>query len=140
MTHLTPFLLFDGDCAEAMTFYQRCLGGDLEMTRLGETPMKAGAPPGQHHKVVHAHLRHGAVELSATDWLHPTRTRRPGNSVGLCLTADDAGALRPLFERLADGADPELVDELRAVPFGIYGHLADRFGVHWFFRGDAGGG
>ena len=24
---LTPFLPFDGDCAEAMAFYRACLGG-----------------------------------------------------------------------------------------------------------------
>ncbi len=29
MLHSTPFLLFDGDCAEAMTFYRECLGGEL---------------------------------------------------------------------------------------------------------------
>jgi uncharacterized glyoxalase superfamily protein PhnB len=29
---LTPFLLFDGNCAEAMVFYQACLGGELALT------------------------------------------------------------------------------------------------------------
>jgi PhnB protein len=29
MLHTTPFLLFDGNCAEAMTFYHKCLGGEL---------------------------------------------------------------------------------------------------------------
>jgi len=22
------------------------------------------------------------------------------------------------------------------MPFGSYGHLADRFGIHWFFKGE----
>jgi len=38
MMNLTPFLLFDGNCAEAMTFYQFCLGGELPITRVGDTP------------------------------------------------------------------------------------------------------
>jgi uncharacterized glyoxalase superfamily protein PhnB len=29
-----------------------------------------------------------------------------------------------------------LLDDLRDVPFGSYGHLADKYGVHWFFRGE----
>jgi hypothetical protein len=33
-------------------------------------------------------------------------------------------------------ADKELVDELKNLPFGIYRHLADKFGVHWFFVGN----
>ena len=40
MLRATPFLLFDGNCAEAMTFYHECLGGELILTRLGDTPMK----------------------------------------------------------------------------------------------------
>ena len=38
------------------------------------------------------------------------------------------------------GADPDLLDDLRDMPFGTYGHLADRYGVHWFFQGPAGAG
>ena len=41
-----------------------------------------------------------------------------------------------IFDRLAVGADPDFLDELAERPFGIYGHLADRYGVHWFFRGE----
>jgi PhnB protein len=68
MLNLTPFLLFDDNCAEAMAFYQSCLGGELTITTVGHTPMKAQVPPEKHHKVAHAHLKSGAVEFSATDW------------------------------------------------------------------------
>jgi PhnB protein len=37
MIRCTPFLLFDGNCAEAMTFYHACLGGKLSMTKLAGT-------------------------------------------------------------------------------------------------------
>jgi PhnB protein len=132
--NLSPFLLFDGTCAEAMAFYRSCLGGELTIIRLGDTPMKHQAPPAQHHKVVHAHLQSGALELAATDWLHPTRVPAPGNTVAMYLqgTHDE---LRAIFDKLSVGADPELLDDLREMPFGVYGHLADRYGVHWFFRG-----
>jgi len=132
--NLSPFLLFDGTCAEAMAFYRSCLGGELTIIRLGDTPMKHQAPPAQHHKVVHAHLQSGALELAATDWLHATRTPRQGNTVAMYLqgTHDE---LRAIFDKLSVGADPELLDDLREMPFGVYGHLADRYGVHWFFRG-----
>ena len=133
--NLTPFLLFDGNCAEAMAFYQSCLGGELTVTRLGDTPMGDQAPPEQKHKVTYACLKNDSVELSATDWLHPTRLPRPGNTVALYLQADDHTPLRTLFDKLAGGADPDLLDDLRDMPFGTYGHLADRYGVHWFFRG-----
>ena len=136
MINVTPFLLFDGDCADAMAFYQACLGGELTIVRLGDTPMKEQMPPDRHARVAHAHLKNGAIELSATDWLHPTRKPVRGNMVAMYVVGGSHVELRQVFDRLREGADPALLDELREMPFGVYGHLADRFGVHWFFRGD----
>jgi PhnB protein len=122
MINLTPFLLFDGNCAEAMAFYQSCLGGDM--------------PPEQHHKVAHAHLKSGVVEFSATDWLHAKRTPKQGNTIGMYINGGEYKELRTIFDRLAAGADNELLDDLLDMPFGSYGHLADKYCVHWFFRGE----
>jgi PhnB protein len=136
MTTLTPFLLLDGNCAEAMTFYHSCLGGELIVTKVGDTPMKYQMPPAQHDKVVYANLKRGDIEFSATDWLHPTRTPKQGNTVAVYVNGRTYNELREIFDKLAAGADKELLDELREMPFGTYGHLADKFGVHWFFRGE----
>lgn len=136
MINLTPFLIFDGNCAEAMAFYQSCLGGELAVTKVADTPMKHQMPPQQHYKVAHAHLKSEGVELSATDWLHPTRTPKQGNMVAMYINGGTYKELKAIFERLATGADQALLDDLREMPFGTYGHLADKYGVHWFFRGD----
>src|SRR5438874_9777055 len=64
MIRLTPFLLFDGNCAEAMAFYQSCLNGELSITKVANTPMKNQMPPEKHHKVAHAHLKSDAIEFS----------------------------------------------------------------------------
>src|SRR5215472_18678543 len=63
MMNLTPFLIFEGDCAEAMAFYQSCLGGELTITKVADTPMKGQMPPEQHQKVVHACLKSGLMEF-----------------------------------------------------------------------------
>lgn len=136
MIHLTPFLLFDGSCAEAMAFYQSCLGGSLSITKLGDTPMKDYAPVNQHHKVVYAHLKSGAIEFSATDWLHPTRAPKQGNTVAMYINEGTYRQLRDIFDKLSVGADTALLDDLHDLPFGTYGHLADKYGVHWFFQGE----
>ena len=135
MIRFTPFLLFDGNCADAMQFYQTCLGGELTLTRLSETPMKDQFPPEQHHKITYALLASGAVEISATDWLHPTHQRVQGNTTAIYVTGDGYEELLPIFEKLRDGADTEFLVELREMPFGIYGRFTDRYGVEWFFRG-----
>ena len=43
-----PLLLFEGNCAEAMVFYHKCLGGELTLTKLGDTPMKDMLPSEKH--------------------------------------------------------------------------------------------
>ena len=134
---LSPFLLFDGNCAEAMAFYQSCLGGELMVVKVGDTPMRDQYPPDQHGKVTYSQLQSGSVKFSATDWLHPTRRPSRGNTVALYLNGGTYGQLREAFDKLSAGADPELLDDLRDLPFGTYGHLADKYGVHWFFRGDS---
>lgn len=134
--NLTPFLLFDGDCAEAMAFYQACLGGELTVTKVGDTPASDQLPPEHQSKVAYAHLKSGPVEFSATDWQHQTRRPNPGNTVAMYLNGGTYSQLREVFDKLSAGADPDLLDDLRDLHFGTYGHLADKYGVHWFFQGD----
>ena len=136
MVKLSPFLIFDGNCADAMKFYQACLGGELSITKVGDSPMKGQHPPENQHKVVFAHLRSGAIEFAATDWLHPTRRPHQGNTVCMYINNGTYAALRAIFDKLAVGADKDLRDDLRDMPFGAYGHLADQYGVHWFFQGE----
>ena len=136
MMNLTPFLLFNGNCSEAMAFYQSCLDGELTITRVRDTPMKDQMRPEQHHKVAHANLKSSAIEFSATDWLHPTRIPRQGNTVAMYISGAKYSELRAIFDKLAVGANKELLDDLRDMPFGSYGHLADKYGVHWFFQGE----
>ena len=136
MIRLTPFLLFDGNCAEAMAFYKSCLDGELTLTKVLDTPMKDQVPPEKHNRIINAHLKSGAIEFTATDWLHPTRGPKQGNTVCMYINGGKYGELRAIFDKLSVGADKSLLDDLRDLPFGSYGHLADKFGVHWFFQGD----
>ena len=136
MLHCTPFLLFDGNCAEAMSFYHACLGGKLVLTKLGDTPMKEMFPFEKHGRIINAHLKSGAVEISASDWMaSPSFEPRLGNMSALFVTGTD-DEVKAVFDTLAVGAERERFQELHAMPFGTYGQFYDRYGVQWIFRGD----
>jgi PhnB protein len=138
MLRCTPFLLFDGNCAEAMRFYHECLGGDLVLTKLGETPMKAQFPPDKHERIINAHLQSGLIEISATDWMaSPAFEPKLGNMSALFVVGTDGAELKAVFDRLAEGAERERFQALRPMPFGTYGQFYDRYGVQWIFRGGA---
>ncbi len=137
MLRCTPFLLFDGNCAEAMTFYHECLGGSLTLTKLGDTPMKAMFPPEKHDRIINAHLTSGPIELSATDWMaSPQYDPVMGNTVALFVVGGAFDELKSLFDKLAAGADTARFQELHDMPFGTYGQFYDRYGFQWIFKGD----
>ena len=138
MLRCTPFLLFDGNCAEAMTFYHKCLGGELTLTKLGDTPMKAQFPPEKHNRLINANLKSGYIEISATDWMaSPQYEPIQGDTVAIFVIGGAYNELKTVFDKLKDGAKQDRFQELHDMPFGTYGQFFDRFGVHWIFKGDA---
>ncbi len=134
MPTLTPYLLFDGKCQQAMEFYKSCFGGELIATKVKDSPAKDFMTAVQQEKIVHARLRNGKLEISASDWLRPARTPIRGNTVCLYLSGGTFEELRTLFERLSEGA--EVTDPLKEQFFGTYGALNDQFGVRWMFQTD----
>jgi PhnB protein len=134
MTTLTPYLLFDGNCRQAMEFYQHCFGGELAAAKVKDSPAKDRMPAFQQDKIVNARLVSGRVEISASDWLMPGQTAVRGNTVCLYLNGGTLQELKTLFDSLSEGAD--VTDPLSEQFFGAYGALNDRFGVRWMFHTD----
>ena len=132
MTHLTPYLLFDGNCHEAMQFYQSCTGGDLTVMKVKDSPAKDQMPAFQLNKTVNARLKSEILEISASDWLRPDQTPVRGNTICLYLSGGTFQELKVLFEKLSEGA--QVTDPLKEVFFGVYGALNDKFGVRWMFQ------
>jgi PhnB protein len=126
--------LFDGNCAEAMTFYHRCLGGQLTLTKLGDSPMRGQLPPEKHHRIINAHLKSGDIEISATDWMAaPEFEAVQGNTFAIFVTGDNYGEMKSVFDHLKDGENNERLQEFRDLPIGTYGQFYDKFGVQWIF-------
>jgi PhnB protein len=99
MLKTTPFLLFDGNCAEAMTFYHKCLGGELSLTRLGDSPMKDMLPLEKHNRIINAHLKNGEIDISATDWMaSPEYNPVLGNMFSIFVTGKNYDEIKVVFD------------------------------------------
>ena len=133
MMNLTPYLLFDGACGEAMEFYWARIGGDLSMTRVGESVLKDHTPPNLHNKVLNARLQGAGFDISASDWMRPDQTPVSGNTVCMYFSGGTRDELTQVFERLSEDAD--VTDPLKEMPF-LYGALNDKFGVRWMFHAE----
>jgi PhnB protein len=136
MLQSTPFLLFDGNCAEAMKFYQNCLGEELTLTKTGDTPMKEMFPKEKWERIINAHLQSGDIEISATDWMaSPAFEPIQGNMFAIFIVGKSYDELKIVFDKLKDGNNNKRLQELHDMPFGTYGQFYDKYGIQWIFRG-----
>lgn len=134
MSKATPYLLFEGNCAEVMSFYKDCLGAQLVLTKASESPMSQQFPPELQDKIINAHLTVGDIDITASDWFLPAEKAIQGNRVCVYISGATYEELKGYFEKLSDGASN--MSELQDMSFGSYGALTDKYGVRWMFQGD----
>ena len=126
------YLNFDGRCEEAIEFYRRALGAEVQMLmRFKDSPEPAApgmVPPGAENKVMHASFRIGDTVVMASDCHCKGQPSFQGFS--LSLTVPTEAAADRLFVALADGGQVQmpLTKTFFSPRFGV---VADRFGVSW---------
>ena len=86
----------------------------------------------QQNKVLNARLTKGSLDISASDWLLPSRTPVRGNMVCLYLRGGTIQDINSLFQKLSEGA--QVTDPLQEQFHGYYGALNDKFSVRWMFH------
>ncbi len=135
MTQINAYLSFGGNCREAMTFYQHCFGGELEVKTFSEAPgdMMAGAAKDQ---VMHARLSNGGLLLMASDGLQEAPVK--GNLVNLNINCSSEKEINSFFEKLSEGGHitMPLADQFWGARFGM---LIDKFGIAWMLNWEKGG-
>ena len=127
---LNPYLAFDGNCAEALDFYAKCLGTQIEeIHRFAGSPMEKDLPPGWGDKVMHASLNWNGFRLMGSDST-PCQPHEGYKGFTLSLNVDDTAEAERLFTALAAGGKitMPLGQTFWATRFGM---LTDRFGVGW---------
>lgn len=133
MVTLNPYLNFDGQAREAITFYQSVLGGELLMSTFGENGMsQEGGESGEADKIMHAMLvAPGGLTLMASD-IPEGMPKDTGSSISISLSgsAAEEDQLRGYYERLSEGGQQTL--PLEQAPWGDhFGMVVDRFGTSW---------
>lgn len=132
MPTLNPYLTFNGNCREAMGFYKECLGGELTLMPVGDSPVANQMPPQYKEQILHSSLKTSDLEIMATD-MRP-EALAGGNDVHLCLICKTDDETRSLFDRLSAGG--KVKQPLHEMFFGLIGTLTDKFGKNWILECD----
>lgn len=126
---IEPYLFFEGRCEEALDFYHKALGAEVqELTHYEDSPAPTSPGHGRKGKVMHASVRVGESTVFASDG------RCTGQSVfqgfALSLTIREELEAERLFAALADGGKIK-VPLAKTFFSPRYGMVTDRFGVLW---------
>lgn len=142
MAQFEPYLSFDGHCAEAMRFYEKTLGGKIEMEMTyGESPPMPGhaAPTGDEaRRIMHASMTLDGHRIMASD-MPPGMPFVAMQGITVSLAYPDVAKGKAIFDALSTGGRVTMPYQKTFWADG-FGMCTDRFGTPWMVNaGDAGG-
>jgi PhnB protein len=131
---IQPYLFFDGRCEEALDFYKKALGAQVDMLmRFKEAPPSdkpgdGGSPQVNPDKIMHSSFKIGDTVLMASDGMASGKPEFKG--VSLSIGAKSDAEAKRFFDALSDGGmvQQPLIKTFFSSSFGM---VADKFGVNW---------
>jgi len=126
---LHSYLTFDGNCREAMTFYQDCLGGELCFQTVGESPLSEKMPQKMRECILHAKLTKDHLILHATDMVCEVGLVK-GNNVSLSLQCTSEEEIISSYSKLSSGGSAKHPFE-KNFWGALLVDLTDKYGNHW---------
>ena len=129
---IQPYLFFNGRCEEALEFYRKALGAEVQMMlrykESPEPPPPGMVPPGFENKIMHTSFRVGETVVMASDGCSSEKAKFDGFSLSVSVP-NEAEADR-VFAALSDGGKVEMPLS-RTFWSPRFGMVEDRFGIGW---------
>ena len=131
---INHYLSFDGNCAEAMAFYQSVLGGTLNVQKFRGSPMEGHAGPNRLDAVLHAHLQGDGWVLMGSD-IASDRYVKPNPMVQISMGVQSAADGEALFAQLSEGGQVFMPIQ-KTYWAECFGMFADKYGFSWMINCD----
>ena len=129
---IQPYLFFNGSCEQAVEFYRKALGAQVEMMlrfkESPEPPPPGMVPPGFENKIMHTSFRIGQTTVMASDGCSTEKPNFEGFSLALSVS-NEAEADR-VFAALSAGGQVRM-PLTKTFWSPCFGMLEDRFGIGW---------
>ena len=126
---INPYLFFDSNCEAAFKFYEKVLGGKIElMLRNSEGPPEMGAAPDRMQKIMHARMSIDGEVLMASD-APPDRFHKP-QGFAVSITVSDPAEAERRFKALCEGGSENMPFSKTFFSKG-FGMCVDQFGTPW---------
>ncbi len=135
MKEFITYLNFNGNCRQAMEFYAKCLGADLQIVPFSAGPADMPQEMKASDKVLHARLSKGTQVIMASD-CPPGKPATEGNNFSISVSCESNQEVDALFKAL--GEKGKVIMPATNMFWGAYfGMVTDQFGVNWMFNYEA---
>lgn len=129
---INSYLTFNGNCREAMTFYQECLGGELTFQTVSDSPLSKKMSKQMKDCILHATLTKEALILQGSDMV-PKIGLVKGNTVSLSLDCNSEEEIKKIYTKLSEKGKAN--HPLENTFWGaLFGDLTDKYGHHWILN------
>ena len=134
---VNPYLMFNGNCAEALKFYEKALGAKIEFSMPFEgSPAADTVPPDWANKILHATILVGDTKVMASD-APPGHYHQP-QGISVSLSLDDPAKGEEIFNALAENGQVQMPYQPTFWAAG-FGMCTDRFGIPWMVNAEQAG-
>ena len=128
---ISPYLSFNGNCADAVAFYEKVFDLKAEIMRYKDAPKDSGyeIQASTENLVMHAQFELGGEIIMFAD-MPPEYAVKNGTNIAIMAEFDKIETAKNVFEALKEDGkvDMELQETFWSKCFGS---LTDKFGVIW---------
>ena len=128
---ICPYISFNGNCAEAVAFYEKAFNVKAEMTRYKDAPPAEGyqSSEGTENLVMHAQFELGGATVMLCD-MPPDSPVKAGENIAVMAEFDSTDAAKAAFAALK--VDGNVSMNIQKTFWSeCFGSLTDRFGINW---------
>lgn len=122
MKSMSPYLMFNGNCKEAMNHYARCFKSEAQIM-----------PTEDKNKVMHASIKVGPIMLMGSDWMD--QDFRMGNNAQIYLDCQSQAEVDELHKSLSEGGKSTMKPD-KFFWGSYFGSVTDKFGINWMIGFD----
>jgi PhnB protein len=133
MKETNTYLIFNGKCREAMTFYGKCFGIEPQIIKFSEAP---GVPASPETKdlVMHARIGKGDKTLLMASDTMPGMQYHQGDNFSVNIQCESPEEVDKLFNALVGNGGKVTMPVQETFWAARFGMGADKFGINWMFN------
>ncbi len=132
MITISPYLTFNGNCREAMTFYHECFGGELLFQTIGESPLSSNMSERMKNVILHSTLHNESFMIVGTD-IVGSESIIKGNSISILVNCSSKEEAKKVYKKLAEGSITG--NSLQFTYWGaLFGDITDKYDNHWLIN------